>query len=108
LARLHRCGSTGRLWFTEFDVDRIGRITTGGIITEFPLPDNNDIEGIAVGADGNLWFTEPGANQIGRMTPSGSVTAFPIGNGNSSPRGITEGPDGNIWYVEYYDSSIHA
>lgn len=99
-------GPQGALWFSEFDADKIGRITTAGQITEFPLPDNNDIEGITAGADGNLWFTEPGQNNIGRMTPSGLVTAFPIGNGNPSPRGITAGPDGNVWYVEYYNSYI--
>jgi sugar lactone lactonase YvrE len=99
-------GPQGALWFSEFDSDKIGRITTAGQITEFPLPDTNDIEGIAAGADGNLWFTEPGQNRIGRITPSGLVTAFPIGNGNPSPRGITAGPDGNVWYVEYYTSYI--
>jgi streptogramin lyase len=99
-------GPQGALWFSEFYTDRIGRVATDGTITEFPLPDSNDIEGIAAGADGNIWFTEPGANQIGRMTPGGSVTAFPIKGDNPSPRGITQGPDGNIWYVEYYDGYI--
>jgi len=99
-------GPQGAMWFTEFYADAIGRITTDGAITEFPLPSGNDIEGIAAGADGNLWFSEPGENKIGRMTPTGSVTAFPINGGNPSPRGITAGPDGNLWYVEYYTSFI--
>jgi sugar lactone lactonase YvrE len=99
-------GPQGALWFSEFYTDKIGRIATGGRITEFPLPDNNDIEGIAAGPDGNIWFTEPGAQQIGRMTPAGQVTAFQINGSNPSPRGITAGPDGNIWYVEFYDSFI--
>jgi streptogramin lyase len=99
-------GPQGALWFTEFYSDKVGKITTTGTITEFSLPYNNDIEGIAAGPDGNIWFTEPGANQIGRMTPSGHVTAFPINGYNPSPRGITAGPDGNIWYVEFYDSYI--
>jgi streptogramin lyase len=99
-------GPQGALWFTEFYTAKVGKITTTGKITEFPLPQNNDIEGIAAGPDGNIWFTEPGAQQIGRMTPSGHVTAFPITGSNPSPRGITAGPDGNLWYVEYYDSYI--
>lgn len=99
-------GPQGALWFTEFYKDKIGRITTSGQITEFPLPDDNDIEGIAAGPDGNVWFTEPGASKIGRMTPGGQVTAFPINGPNPSPRGITAGPDGNIWYAEFYDSYI--
>jgi streptogramin lyase len=99
-------GPQGALWFSEFYTDKIGRIATNGQITEFPLPDNNDIEGIAAGPDGNIWFTEPGAQQIGRMTPTGQVTAFAIPGPNPSPRGITAGPDGNLWYVEYDDGYI--
>lgn len=39
-------GPQGALWFSEFDSDKIGRITTSGQITEFPLPDNDDIEAL--------------------------------------------------------------
>ena len=54
-------GPDGNLWFTEFNGgNRIGRITTAGVITEFStgitagaLP-----YGITAGPDGNLWFTE--------------------------------------------------
>src|SRR5438105_2827345 len=28
----------GNLWFTEFNADRIGRITPAGVVTEFTLP----------------------------------------------------------------------
>jgi len=31
-------GADGALWFTEQNVNRIGRITTAGVITEFPVP----------------------------------------------------------------------
>lgn len=63
-------GPDGNLWFTELIYQgtgnnlkviggKIGRITGGGTITEFPVPTTNSapIE-IAVGPDGNLWFTE--------------------------------------------------
>lgn len=99
-------GPQHALWFSEFYTDKIGRVTTNGQITEFPLPDNTDIEGIAAGPDGNVWFTAPGASRIGKMTPTGHVTSFAIDGPNPSPRGITAGPDGNIWYVEFYDSYI--
>jgi streptogramin lyase len=99
-------GSDGNVWFSEFYADQIGRITPSGAITEFRLPDLNDIEGITSGPDGNLWFTEPGANKIGRMTTKGVVTVFPIHASNPSPRGITAGPDGNVWFVEFYDNTI--
>jgi streptogramin lyase len=31
-------GPDGALWFTERLADKIGRLTTAGLFTEFPLP----------------------------------------------------------------------
>jgi len=98
-------GSDGNLWFSEFYADQVGRITPAGVITEFPLPQLNDIEGIATGPDGNVWFTEPGENKVGKITTTGDVTAFPVAS-NSSPRGIAAGPDGNVWFVEFNGNAI--
>ena len=39
--------------------NKIGQITTAGVITEFPIPTaSSGPYGIAAGPDGNLWFTE--------------------------------------------------
>ena len=54
-----RPGPDGNLWFTERGSNNIGRITTAGVVTEFPIPTANSYpSGIAAGPDGNLWFTE--------------------------------------------------
>src|SRR5438105_3039930 len=46
---------------------KIGRITTWGAITEFPIPTPNSLpHGIAPGPDGNLWFTEFVGDKIAR------------------------------------------
>jgi virginiamycin B lyase len=88
----------GALWFTETGDPalgpkvrgKIGRITTAGVITEFPIPTLNSApNGITTGPDGALWFTETGANQIGRITTAGVVTEFPIPTANSNPISIT-------------------
>ena len=64
-------GPDGNLWFTEND-GKIGRITTNGTLTEFPLPIySNNPRGITAGPDGNLWFTETGANKIGASRLAG-------------------------------------
>src|SRR5262249_9434631 len=57
------------LWFTEPGRDRIGRITTAGVLTEFSagLTPGAVPGGIATGPDGNLWFTEIQGNRIGRL-----------------------------------------
>ncbi len=79
-------GPDGNLWFTEHSANQIGRITTAGVITEFPIPTaSSGPYGIAAGPDGNLWFAEPGANQIGRITTAGVVTEFPIPTASSDP-----------------------
>jgi len=73
-------GSDGALWFTEGLGNKIGRITTAGMITnEFVIPTANSIPaGIAAGSDGALWFTEEDGNKIGRITTSGTITEFGI------------------------------
>ncbi len=99
-------GHDGNLWFTEYDTNQIGRITTAGLVTEFPLPTScgstSGCEpfGITAGPDGNLWFTEFQASQIGRITPSGSITEYPLPTSNSLPADITAGSDGNLWFTE--------
>jgi hypothetical protein len=59
--------------------NKIGRITTTGVLTEFPVPTSNSAPtGIALGSDGNLWFTEVGANKIGRITTAGVLPNSPF------------------------------
>ncbi len=62
-------GPDGRLWFAEQNADKIGRMTTAGVVTEFATPTAGSLpQFIAAGPDGNLWFTEFGLNRIGRIT----------------------------------------
>ena len=106
-------GPEGALWFTitKPNADAIGRITTSGAISEYPLPTVNAFPGaITMGSDGNLWFTEGAANAIARMTPGGAVTEFPLptpaaaingfGVPQGGPVGITKGADGNVWFTQ--------
>src|SRR5262249_46106453 len=64
-------GPDGNLWFTENTNNQIGRITTSGIVTRFPLSPSSGPYGITAGPDGNLWFIGD-ANEIGRITTSGT------------------------------------
>jgi RHS repeat-associated protein len=117
-------GPDGALWFTETGVsdggvgpiggNNIGRITTDGVITEFPIPTaRSDPREIVKGPDGNLWFTEEDANKIGRITTAGVITEYsvPFGNGClAAPYqcafSITTGPDGNLWFADYLEGNI--
>jgi virginiamycin B lyase len=115
-------GADGALWFTEYVVNgdngapntasAIGRITTAGAITEFPLPSAASTpQGIAAGPDGALWFIETGDTnstpnvpvRIGRITTSGALTEFALPDAvdAAAPNGaIAAGSDGALWYTE--------
>jgi len=93
-------GPDGNLWFADSTYRHVGRLTTAGALTSFPLPaDFADAENIAVGPDGNLWFCGRGEPRIGRVTPAGAITSFPS-NPEQTPYDITSGPDGNIWFTQ--------
>lgn len=63
-------GADGNLWFVETGGNQVGKITTAGSISEYPIPTaGSSPVGIAGGPDGNLWFTEYDANKIGRLSP---------------------------------------
>ena len=95
-------GLDGNLWFTEQGTpDQIGRLSTSGSLTEFPLTSNKSVTGIAAGPDGNLWFIQPGNGEVGRITTGGAVTEFPLPSAGYQPTAIASGPDGNIWVAEF-------
>jgi len=93
-------GSDGNLWFTE-QRSWIGRITTSGVVTEFPV-NYDGLFGITPGPDGNIWFTfaAGGESKICRMTPDGVNTQFGSYGQLDGPAGIVSGPDGNLWFTE--------
>lgn len=96
-------GPDGKVWFTEPASDKIGRISTAGVIEEFSLPARSHPQGIARGSDGNMWFAEE-SGAIGRITPSGAITHFPIFDEGipaaNVPFGVAAGPDGNLWFTK--------
>jgi streptogramin lyase len=59
-------GSDGTIWFPYSDANRIGRITTAGVLVD-PITIPNVAWGLAIGPDGNVWFTEPNVGKIGRI-----------------------------------------
>ena len=106
-------GPDGALWFTEEYGNRIGRITTSGLVTEYALPTvptgaqcgQRCPLGITAGPDGALWFTESqfsagGGNKIGRITVQGAITEYPLPTRDALPGDIVQGPDGNLWFTE--------
>jgi virginiamycin B lyase len=95
-------GPDDTLWFTEQLAHQIGRITTQGEVTEFPLPKDVSPVDITEGRDGALWFTTDTC--LGRITTNGDITLWPVA-GAKALVGIAPAPDGSFWLA---DSIGHA
>jgi virginiamycin B lyase len=99
-------GATGSLWFTYSagspSDSFIGRVTTGGVVTQFPVPAPGCASvlngNIAYGSDGNIWFGDDCQRTIDRVTPDGNITSFSLAG--SSSWGLVSGPDGNLWWID--------
>ena len=106
-------GPDGALWFIEHawpPSDRIGRITTDGLITNYiALPFASLY--ITAGPDEALWFVgtraTDGDGMIGRLPTAGSVTEWKLSscaaadaNGSHVIGDITVGPDHNLWFTD--------
>ncbi len=101
--------SDGAVWFTLAGVtagtptspppppastaDAIGRITTSGVITIFPLPVGEGVGDIIAGPDGEIWFDAGGL--IGKITTTGVIS--PLNVGGFGP--FKTVAQGDVWTV---------
>jgi len=100
-------GFSGDLWFTEPEFNQVAKITSAGVITEFPVPTaNSNPLGISTVGGADAWFTEYNANKIGHVTSAGVFTEYTIPTPNSGPWGIISGPTGGYWFVEQLGNKI--
>ena len=117
-------GPDGALWFTTGDSinpGEIGRITTTGQITVYPLPDGAMPFDVAFGPGNTLWylagnipgdpgdFVEVGSLNIAEASPgtSDGFTASYAGP-STSVVSITLGPDGNMWLSDDGNNAIDS
>lgn len=95
-------GPDGALWFGSYE--KIGRITTSGEVTSYPIASRFQITDIISGPDGALWFAAHTdrdlPSKIGRMTIDGDVTLYtvPLGSGRAEAD-IAFGNDGALWFT---------
>lgn len=97
-------GPDGNLWFTELNSNKITRMTTQGVITEFPVrnPQAN-LGAITSGPDGAVWFIDSpliGNTSLGRIAADGTVQEFPVAGAHTYIKDLTTGADGNLWFVD--------
>jgi virginiamycin B lyase len=95
-------GPDGALWFTQTGANKIGRMSTDGVLTDewtVPTP-NSSLDGIAIGPDGSVWFAEVLGNKIGRLRPDRTIVEYAVPTLDSRPTEVAVGPDGNVWFTE--------
>jgi streptogramin lyase len=102
-------GADGNVWFSDQSTPAIGRVTPGGVGTEFAHADglqtNSAPDEITAGPDGNVWFDdqEAGSDMVGRITPSGHIMEFPTAG---TPWKIVDGLDGNLWLLQSQPNAV--
>ncbi len=101
----------------------MSRLTAGGEITSFPMPEEQvgqhftQAAGpIVTGSDGNLWLSGYRAVSVGgeaksvatidRMTPAGEVTQFELPGPGGFPTRLALGPEGNVWFTETQEDKV--
>ena len=117
-------GPDGALWFTEGYEGGVARLTTDGVVTDFPKNTADSwTSGITVGPDGALWFLGGGGlnlNLISRISTAGVMSNIPFSPSSATavpgptpvdPNEtgyIALGPDGNLWVSgsDYYSPGL--
>lgn len=99
----------GNMWFIERHANRVGRITPGGQVTEYPLPDTTTGEGdvmdLDIAPDGTLWVVyDSGWHALHVNPASWSGTNYGLGD---NPYGgeVRVDPAGRAWITMNYDES---
>jgi virginiamycin B lyase len=97
-------GPDGALWFTERAGYRIGRITTDGELSEFPLRPGLAPVGIVAGPDEALWFATD--KRVGRVTTEGEIETWPV-PGADNLYNIAVDEDGDLWITDGEAGVVH-
>jgi virginiamycin B lyase len=101
-------GPDGALWFPEMKEEvgtpDLGRLTTNGAYSQFPLSSDGWPTAIVAGPDGNLWIAD-GFN-IEKVTTDGIVTVYRENSGQTVD--IAVGSDGALWYPTFGGNNGNA
>jgi len=97
-------GPDHRIWFSEFEGNAIGAITTTGVISEWPTVTDAQPNGIAVGrSPKRIWSGGYGGTMISSKI-DGAQTDYPIAGAHIGS--LVLGPDKNIWFADYGNHAI--
>lgn len=99
-------GPDGALWSTEQGANNVGRITTAGQITEYPIP--NNASGLAdtgptdiVSSGGGLWLLTDIGESTYRMATDGTF-ALVYSNGLYPAASLAPSDTGGVWLMKSF------
>src|SRR5437667_33583 len=94
--------SDGSLWFTERSANKIGHMSSLGVLlNEYTIPTASSApEQITASPNGYVWFTERYGRKIGRISQAGgAITEFTLTGVGEFPTAITTRTDGSVWFA---------
>jgi virginiamycin B lyase len=95
-------GPNKRMWFTEWNQDKIGDVSASGVFREFTIKPPNQSPSNSVvmiqGPDKRIWFGTD-FNGIGAHKVGGKTVFYDTQINSEQIIGLAVGPDGNIWYT---------
>jgi len=96
-------GGDGNIWFANENAPLVGKISTGGIVSEYPGCSGITGSGssISAGPDGKLYVTILNSNAIMQFTHTGACKELAFQTRWTEPGAIATGPDGNLWFTGY-------
>lgn len=93
-------GPDGALWFAETTANQLGRVSTAGVISEFPLRSLGDyglgVDDVVAGSDGGVWFGMDSSSVLGRMDPASGAISYV--EPPQQVGGLAAGADGALWF----------
>jgi streptogramin lyase len=101
--------AAGTAWFTvgagaSGQQPKLVRVSPAGQMHDYPLPEEGNFEGIAIGPDGVPWFVDAAAGDIGRIAPDGSISYY--GPASGDPTEIALSTDGSLWFTESSSNKV--
>jgi len=103
-------GPDGALWFTSTSHDKLGRITTCGQLSDFPVAAGFHPTRLVVGPDQLLYATsgagygQGSLRQVVRMSLQGHATYITV---DGAPTSVAAGPDQAVWVATDYATNSH-
>jgi streptogramin lyase len=107
-------GPDGALWFTERTAGNVGRITTAGQISEYPIP--NNASGLQdtgpdqiVASGGALWFLTDIGESVYRVTPGTSPSPAAVYQDRLfNAADLAPSDNGGVWLMEAHGDGNDA